>query len=55
MDTARCAEAARATPRPARGTGGIGLLLDGGGKDVYSENTRDGAAWVAGHGGRRTR
>jgi len=32
---------------PARGTGGIGLLLDGGGKDVYSENTRDGAAWVA--------
>ena len=34
--------------RPARGTGGIGLLLDGGGRDVYSENTRDGAAWVAG-------
>jgi hypothetical protein len=32
---------------PARGTGGIGLLLDGGGKDVYSESTRDGAAWVA--------
>jgi HEAT repeat protein len=32
---------------PARGTGGIGLLLDGGGKDVYSEATRDGAAWVA--------
>lgn len=33
---------------PARGTGGIGLLLDGGGKDVYSETTREGGVWVAG-------
>jgi HEAT repeat protein len=31
---------------PARGTGGIGLMLDGGGADVYSEKTRDAAAWT---------
>lgn len=30
----------------ARGTGGIGLLLDGGGKDVYSEETRNAGLWV---------
>jgi len=31
---------------PARDTGGIGLFLDGGGKDVYSERERDGTAWT---------
>lgn len=33
---------------PARDTGGIGLLLDAGGKDVYSESARDGAVWTSG-------
>lgn len=32
---------------PARGSGGIGLLLDGGGKDVYSETTRNDGVWLA--------
>ena len=32
---------------PARGTGGIGILADAGGKDVYTERTRDGAAWTS--------
>jgi HEAT repeat protein len=31
---------------PARGTGGIGLLLDAGGDDVYTEKDRDGGAWT---------
>ena len=31
---------------PARNSGGIGLFLDGGGKDVYSERTRDEGVWI---------
>ncbi|MCG3133052.1 MAG: hypothetical protein HMLKMBBP_00143 [Planctomycetes bacterium] len=31
---------------PARGTGGIGLLLDAGGADVYSEQTRNDGVWT---------
>jgi HEAT repeat protein len=37
---------AQGAATPARGTGGIGLLLDAGGADLYSETTRDGAAWA---------
>src|SRR5207245_1331133 len=33
---------------PARDTGGIGLLLDAGGADVYSEPLRDGKVWTDG-------
>ena len=31
---------------PARGTGGIGLLLDAGGKDVHTARDRDGTSWT---------
>ena len=33
---------------PARDTGGIGLLLDAGGADVYSEPLKDGKVWTDG-------
>lgn len=33
---------------PARDTGGIGLLLDAGGKDVFSEVERQGKVWLSG-------
>ncbi len=36
---------------PARDTGGIGLLLDGGGKDVFSEVERQGRVWTSGLAG----
>jgi HEAT repeat protein len=39
-------EGAQGYASPARGTGGIGLLLDAGGKDVHTERERDGAAWT---------
>ncbi len=32
---------------PARDTGGIGLFLDGGGKDVYSEHVREDGVWAS--------
>ena len=39
---------ARGSSRPARRAGGIGLLLDGGGKDIYSEPSRDDGLWLDG-------
>jgi HEAT repeat protein len=39
-------EGAQGYASPARGTGGIGLLLDAGGKDVHTERERDETVWT---------
>jgi HEAT repeat protein len=39
-------EGAQGYASPARGTGGIGLLMDAGGADVHTERERDGTSWT---------